>query len=596
MTAYLAPAFNQQFLHNGVVAAGYKLYTYDSGTTTPKATYTNQAGTIAHTNPITLDADGRIPGSFWLGDGEYTFSLYTDEISDGGALVKTWSDNGSDAANTVRLDLAAETGAAMVGFKPNYASAIAHTLATTESQWVSIFMWMSDAQIAAYQARTKPDITTAITNALAAFPSGKVQIYFPFGAFKTTAQVTVNQDRVHLVGAGRWATEWDFAPTANATCLKVDKGSTVAYQGSIKGFAWTSSDTTYTKIAVHIVDGSGYEVSDIAIGPSANWTGSTGSIGVRIDGREIGVMCNWYVSADKPLVIGPIPAPHSASGIGIDHHNFHNMYLIANGLVSADFSPITIETGVLLTQVSFTGFQAWIGGKHGLQWIDTTSTAVSNGLTIDNHRCEQTSNAAGYLVYIEHNQELQGLTIRGGQGGDRNGFHLRKVSNVVFDGFHYTGTGEALNVNATVKRIEGRTCFWQAGSTATLTGQQLVFGVPLNPNTAALPPTFFYDETANAVEALSIGGTFAVNNKAIAGVVGATTVNSILGRVFLPAGATSMLIGNNTVATGSIIFLTPGANDATGAGLNVLANNGSFFVYADTAPTADWPINFFVMN
>lgn len=72
--ALLPPLFNAQFFtDDGLPAAGYKLHTYDSGTTTPKTTYTDQAGLSANANPIVLDAAGRC--ALWLGSGEYTFVL-----------------------------------------------------------------------------------------------------------------------------------------------------------------------------------------------------------------------------------------------------------------------------------------------------------------------------------------------------------------------------------------------------------------------------------------------------------------------------------------------------------------------------------------
>jgi microcystin-dependent protein len=72
----LPPLFPPQFFANdGAPAAGYLLHTYESGTTTPKATYTNQAGSAANTNPIVLDSAGRC--NLWLDTGEYTFVLAT---------------------------------------------------------------------------------------------------------------------------------------------------------------------------------------------------------------------------------------------------------------------------------------------------------------------------------------------------------------------------------------------------------------------------------------------------------------------------------------------------------------------------------------
>jgi hypothetical protein len=57
----------QLFDNSGNVLSGGKLYTYEAGTTTPLATYTSSTGATPHTNPIVLDAAGRVPsGEIWL--------------------------------------------------------------------------------------------------------------------------------------------------------------------------------------------------------------------------------------------------------------------------------------------------------------------------------------------------------------------------------------------------------------------------------------------------------------------------------------------------------------------------------------------------
>ena len=56
----LAGAGQQFFDNNGVPLTGGKLYSYLAGTTTPQATYTTAAGSIAHSNPIVLDSAGRV--------------------------------------------------------------------------------------------------------------------------------------------------------------------------------------------------------------------------------------------------------------------------------------------------------------------------------------------------------------------------------------------------------------------------------------------------------------------------------------------------------------------------------------------------------
>lgn len=69
-----------QFLDNsGNPLSGGKIYTYAASTTTPQATYTSANGATAHSNPIILDAAGRVPsGEIWLTDGlQYKFLIKT---------------------------------------------------------------------------------------------------------------------------------------------------------------------------------------------------------------------------------------------------------------------------------------------------------------------------------------------------------------------------------------------------------------------------------------------------------------------------------------------------------------------------------------
>lgn len=68
----------QFFDNSGNVLTGGKLYTYLAGTTTPAVTYTTNSGVAAHSNPIILDAAGRVSssGEIWLTAGvQYKFVL-----------------------------------------------------------------------------------------------------------------------------------------------------------------------------------------------------------------------------------------------------------------------------------------------------------------------------------------------------------------------------------------------------------------------------------------------------------------------------------------------------------------------------------------
>ena len=84
----------QFFDNNGAPLAGGLIYTYAAGTTTPQATYTTNAGTVAHPNPIVLNSAGRVPGGeIWLLFASYKFVLQTSAA----VLIATYDNITSDA-------------------------------------------------------------------------------------------------------------------------------------------------------------------------------------------------------------------------------------------------------------------------------------------------------------------------------------------------------------------------------------------------------------------------------------------------------------------------------------------------------------------
>ena len=77
----MPPFFNCQFIDdNGTPLASGLLYTYDTGTTTPRTSYADQAGASPNANPIVLDAAGRC--NLWLTAGvEYRLVLKRADAS-----------------------------------------------------------------------------------------------------------------------------------------------------------------------------------------------------------------------------------------------------------------------------------------------------------------------------------------------------------------------------------------------------------------------------------------------------------------------------------------------------------------------------------
>ena len=78
MSVNLSPIGNgfQFFTTTGLPLAGGLIYTYQAGSSTPLATYSDNGGNYANTNPIVLGTDGRPQTEIWLTYGyNYKFVL-----------------------------------------------------------------------------------------------------------------------------------------------------------------------------------------------------------------------------------------------------------------------------------------------------------------------------------------------------------------------------------------------------------------------------------------------------------------------------------------------------------------------------------------
>jgi hypothetical protein len=91
MAVNLSPVGNafQFFSNEGLPLAGGKLQTFQAGSTTPLATYTDSSGLVANTNPIILGTSGRPPETIWLEAGFF----YKFVLSDANDVVIQTYDN-----------------------------------------------------------------------------------------------------------------------------------------------------------------------------------------------------------------------------------------------------------------------------------------------------------------------------------------------------------------------------------------------------------------------------------------------------------------------------------------------------------------------
>jgi hypothetical protein len=100
--APLAPVARQRVLSDlGLVNAGAKLYTYEASTTTPLATYSDSALSVANANPQIANAGGLF-GPIYLLPQAYKFVLH-----DANDLLIFEQDNVSDVATILNVALTA---------------------------------------------------------------------------------------------------------------------------------------------------------------------------------------------------------------------------------------------------------------------------------------------------------------------------------------------------------------------------------------------------------------------------------------------------------------------------------------------------------
>lgn len=170
----------QFFTNTGAVLTGGKLYTYLAGTTTPTTTYTTSAGNVARTNPIVLDAAGRVPdgGEIWLTVGIVYKFVLTDSND---VLIGTY-DNVSSALNT---------DASLVTYTPAGTGAVTTTVQAKLRETISIFDFIPVALQPAITARTSTTDVTAYIQAAIDYASsiGGANISFPAGKFNISATI-----------------------------------------------------------------------------------------------------------------------------------------------------------------------------------------------------------------------------------------------------------------------------------------------------------------------------------------------------------------------------------------------------------------------
>lgn len=396
------------------------------------------------------------------------------------------------------------------------------------------------------------DDTAAIQAAINSFASGQGRIYFPKGVYLVTSTITIDKDRINLIGTGQWVTQIKFEPTTDDICIFIGKGGEgttdagIIVQCSVTGMTFFSSNITAKKTALELKDVSLFTCENVSIGSTTQWIGN-GSIGVRVRGREGSTFRNMVVQTNRPFVFA---RNSSYPSICLDHFNFHNIFTACRGHFQS--SPVYDEThfffepGANFSNVSFTGFQSWNRGKNGLYYDNSTlaSAGSSYALSIQNVRWEGTfgDDDTGYAFYLDHGSTswADNISIQNTYIGEiGNGYYFRRCAGITLQNNSWgRNGGEALNIVRVVGNefLQVVNCFWQTGCTANIDAAFAAINAVRSDNAAPVFKTAIYTAAQGANRRDMVAGV-PVNQGLITIAATDPTV------VTLPLDATATVVG-----------------------------------------------------
>jgi hypothetical protein len=279
------------------------------------------------------------------------------------------------------------------------------------------------------------------------------------------------QSLVCIGGKDSCRIEFGTGLAASGTALTISASGSEIFRGEIGNlYFYGIGDTTNQKIAIKIVDGSQYYVHDIHV---EKWTGNSGSgttpsIGILSQGRELTHFARMNLFADRPFAIDTNPN----STITFDAYEMSDIYMIPLSTESC----IVVTPGARITHWTMDGTNTCAGGVSALLWNDTTAAGLSKSININNYHQEQsTGGTSTYAFNLTRSnagaQQIQDIIFDNDEsdGPNDSGFFLQRTTNAMIRNSLASSTAGVTSVNADSTNIntQAYSNYFNTGGTYT---------------------------------------------------------------------------------------------------------------------------------
>lgn len=257
----LAPPVVRFSDSNGVPLAGGFLYSYQAGTTTPLATYSDSTSTTVNQNPVQLDSTGS--ATVFLGASTYKLVL---ENSVG---VVQWTQDNIGQPTFSACSFTSVSGLYALHCGP------AGTDITTP---VAIGNPITSPSVNNdIYLNTSSEVGAQITAAATALAATGGRIVLPVGTMTMTTTATITSPSVSLVGRGSLASKINCSVAGN--CLLIDYSSSTSHGqiygagAEFSGFALVGNGAA-TQSIIHARDMGGVNMHDLDLDGASESGGS----------------------------------------------------------------------------------------------------------------------------------------------------------------------------------------------------------------------------------------------------------------------------------------------------------------------------------